>query len=131
MPRRNSLRAIANGLTRSLRPCRKRRRSNPGSTAVPPIDKVDLAHLKNLVLPDPEHPARNLWPPPQPSLAEQYAASMGAPAHPGADWAEWQRRRAEAVRAEQERLARYYEQAGRQQEARQNAEERARFGRQA
>src|SRR5206468_649679 len=27
------------------------------------VDKVELAHLKNLVLPDPQHPDRDLWPP--------------------------------------------------------------------
>jgi hypothetical protein len=74
------------------------------------VSKVDLTQFKTLVLPDPDHPGRNLWPEPKPSVAEQYAASMGAPAHPGADWAsdDWQRHRAEAARAEQQRQAEFY-----------------------
>jgi hypothetical protein len=89
------------------------------------IGKVDLTHLKDLLLPDPDNPGRNLWPRPKPSIAETYAASMGSPAyHPGADWAsdDWQRRRAEAARAEQRRMADYYETLTKQQEERQNRE---------
>jgi signal transduction histidine kinase len=93
------------------------------------IDKVELAQFKTLVLPDPQHPNRNLWPAPKPSIAEIYAQGMAAPAHPGAAWAsdEWQRRRAEAARAEQQRQAEYYANLTRQQEERQNREERERF----
>jgi hypothetical protein len=87
------------------------------------------SHLKNLVLPDPDRPSRNLWPPRKPSVAEQYAATMAVPALPGANWAseDWQRLRAEAVRREQQRHAEYYRNLTKQQEARQNAEERERF----
>ena len=88
--------------------------------------KLDLSHLKNLVLPDPEHPNCNVWPPPQPSVAEMYAATMVAPAHPGADWASevWQQRRVEAMRTEQQRQSEYYANLTKQQEERRNREEK-------
>jgi hypothetical protein len=56
---------------------------------------------------------------------------MVAPSHPGANWssAEWQRHRAEVAQAERARLARYYAEAGRREEERQNADERERFAR--
>jgi hypothetical protein len=92
------------------------------------VEKVPMGHLKDLVLPDPVRPGRNLFPPHQPSFAAQYAASMQAPAHPGADWAAHQRARDEAARAEREKLARYHAEAGRREEERQNREERERFG---
>lgn len=54
---------------------------------------------------------------------------MGASAHPRASWAseDWQRRRAEAARAEQQRQAEHYASLTRQQEERINREERERF----
>jgi len=72
------------------------------------------------------------WPPPQPSFAVSYAAMM-APAYDprySADWAKAQAARAEAMREQQRRQGEYYERLTKEQEARQNAEERARFGRQ-
>jgi hypothetical protein len=96
------------------------------------LAKVDLAWAKNLLLPEFQHPDRKpLWPPPQPSLAAIYTGGMGVAAHPGADWAsdEWQRRRVDAVRAEQNRQASFYETSTEAQEERQNTEERQRFSR--
>jgi hypothetical protein len=60
--------------------------------------------------------------PPQPSLAVQVATSMTFSQHPGDDW--WQQReeRTAALRAEQERVAAYYEEMARQREERENAE---------
>jgi len=46
--------------------------------------------------------------------------------HHGADWAREQAERAKAIRAEQKRLADYYADQTKQQEARVNAEERDR-----
>jgi hypothetical protein len=87
--------------------------------------------IATLTLPDWTQSSGNLWPPPQPSFAEIYAQSMAVAPHPGADWAKAQAARAEAIRAEQQRQAEFMERMTREQEERQNAEERARFGRQA
>jgi hypothetical protein len=69
-----------------------------------------------------------VWPPPQPSLAVQVATSMTFSQHPGDHW--WQQREEHtaALRAEQERVAAYYDEMARQREERENAEaqERAR-----
>lgn len=91
------------------------------------IDKIDLSPFKTLVLPDPARPGHALWPPPQPSLAAQYAATMAAPVHPGADWAAAQEARAEAARAEQQRHADNLAYLTRLQEERVNREEREAF----
>jgi hypothetical protein len=72
---------------------------------------------------------QQVWPPPQPSLGATYAA-MITPAYDGrysADWHAANERRVAAIKAEQQRLADYYETAKQQQEERQNAEERQRF----
>ena len=91
------------------------------SRADPPITKA-------VQLPDWTNSEKMVWPPPQPSLAVQVAASMTFSQHPGDDW--WQQReeRTAALRAEQERVAAYYEEMARQREERENAEaqERAR-----
>jgi hypothetical protein len=82
---------------------------------------------KNCVLPD--WKAAALWPPPQPTLAQSYAA-MTMPQHDptySADWARAREARAEQLRAEQQRRADYYANLTKQQEERQNREERERF----
>ena len=81
------------------------------------------------MLPDWHDPDRNLWPPPKPSLAAAYAALMEPQHDPRytADRAKAMEARAEAIRAEQQRVADYYKQLTREQEERVNAEERARF----
>jgi hypothetical protein len=86
---------------------------------------------ETLTLPDWTQSSRNLWPPPQPSFAEIYAQGMAVAPHPGADWAKAQAVRAAAIRAEQQRQAEFLQRMSKEQEERQNAEERARFGRQA
>ncbi len=84
-------------------------RSNPSITKAVP-------------LPDWTNGEKMIWPPPQPSLAVQVASSMTFGQHPGDHW--WQQReeRAQAMRAEQERVAAYYEEMARQREERENAE---------
>ncbi len=81
----------------------------------PPISKA-------VVLPDWTNSEKMVWPPPQPSLAVQVAMSMTFGQHPGDHW--WQQReeRTAALRAEQERVAAYYEEMARQREERENAE---------
>src|SRR5262245_53427041 len=93
------------------------------------VGKVDLAWAQNLVLPDPGRPDHNLWPPPRPSFAESYAASMAVAPHPGADWARAQAANADTIRERQRRQGEYYENLTREQEERQNREERERFSR--
>jgi hypothetical protein len=93
------------------------------------VYRVDLAQFEKLVLPDPNNPGRNLWPPHRPSVAEQYAATMMPVSDPrySADWASARAARAEEARAAAQRHADYYANMTRQQEDRQNAEERERF----
>jgi predicted transcriptional regulator len=81
-----------------------------------------------LSLPDWDQPTKLVWPPPQVPLAVQVAASMIQRPHPGANWASEREERTAALRAEQERVAAYYEEMARQREERENAEaqERAR-----
>jgi hypothetical protein len=96
------------------------------------IAEADLSVWDGLRLPDVVGEGGLLWPPPQPrkpSLAASYAA-MITPVHDpaySADWAKAREARAEAIRAEQQRLADYYANQTRQQEARLNREERERF----
>jgi hypothetical protein len=73
-------------------------------------------------LPDWERSAKMAWPPAEPSLAVQFATSIDFGSHPGANW--WQRRedRTAAPRAEQERVAAFYEAQARRREERENAE---------
>jgi hypothetical protein len=70
-----------------------------------------------------------VWPLPQPSLGAAMAAMMTVGHDPAysADWASANERRVAAIRAEQQRLADYYETAKREQEERENAEEKQGF----
>jgi hypothetical protein len=94
------------------------------------VDTVDLTPVKDLVLPDPSHPGTNLYPP-YTALGAIMAASMTAGRDPrySADWPKAQAARAEAVRAEQARMAEYYERTSREQEERQNREQAEAFQR--
>jgi hypothetical protein len=76
---------------------------------------------KMLQLPDWEQPSKLVWPPREASLAVQVAAGM-AFSHPGGDWASEREQRTTALRADQERVAAYYEEMARQREERENAE---------
>src|SRR5450759_867893 len=75
-----------------------------------------------LSLPDWDQPTKLVWPPPQVPLAVQVAASMIQRPHPGANWASEREERTAALRAEQERVAAYYEAQARRREERENAE---------
>jgi hypothetical protein len=90
------------------------------------VDKVALKWTQSLVLPDPDHPDRNLWPPPEVPFAVQYVNSMtwGGDPRYSPRWHEAQQARAEAIRDEQQRLAAYNEERAREQE-RLNDEQRA------
>jgi hypothetical protein len=93
------------------------------------IAKVDLGFTKNLVLPDFDHPRRNLWPP-RSSVAESYAAMVGMATDPRAYSSEWWKAKQESeplIRAQQQRQADDYARMTREQEERQNREERERF----
>lgn len=50
------------------------------------LDRIDLRGFAALVLPDPARPGRNIYPVPQPSIAQLYAAGMGVPSHAGGNW---------------------------------------------
>jgi hypothetical protein len=92
------------------------------------VGKVDLAWARNLILPDAQHPSRNLWPPR--SSISLYTATEEMDAEDAQAMAKArQRALADAQRAEQERpqrIASRYEQMTRQQEERWNREERER-----
>jgi hypothetical protein len=75
-----------------------------------------------LSLPDWDQPTKLVWPPPQVPLAVQVAASMIQRPHPGANWASEREERTAALRAEQERVAAFYEAQARRREERENAE---------
>jgi len=83
------------------------------SRADPPIT-VQLADWTNS--------EKMAWPPPKPSLAVQVATSMTYGSHPGASWWQESKERAQALRAEQERVAAFYEAQARRREERENAE---------
>jgi hypothetical protein len=72
---------------------------------------------------------RQIWPPPQPSMAAAFAA-IAMPSYGrrfGADWWKDNERRAAAQRVEQQRIADYYARTTKEQEDRENAEARERF----
>jgi hypothetical protein len=92
------------------------------SRADPPITKA-------VQLPDWLNSEKLAWPPPQPSLAVLVASSMTFSQHPGDNWWRQDEERKAALRAEQERVAAYYEQMARQREERENAEAASRAGR--
>jgi hypothetical protein len=79
------------------------------STANPSI-------AKTLQLPDFEHSAQLVWPPPRPSMAVQVATSMIHHAHPGANWWEESKERAQAMREDHERVIAYYDAMAQQRE---------------
>jgi hypothetical protein len=71
---------------------------------------------------------REIWPPPQPSLAVACAAIMPSYGRRfSADWAKDDELRAAGQRAEQQRMADYYARTTREQEERENREGRERF----
>jgi hypothetical protein len=84
---------------------------------------LDLVHLIDL------ESGRQVWPPPQRSIAAAFAAVE--PSHDSrrfsADWAKDNERRAAAQRAEQQRMADYYARTTKEQEDRENAEAQERF----
>jgi hypothetical protein len=67
-----------------------------------------------------------IWPPPRPSMAAAFAATI-VPANNPADWANNYERRAAAQQAERQRMADYYARLTKEQEERQNAEARQGF----
>jgi hypothetical protein len=84
--------------------------------------------IKQLQLPDWSNSAKLLYPPPRPSPAAAYAATL-APAyddHRGADWWKTVGARHEARRTESQRVAKFYEAQEQQREDRANAEAEAR-----
>ncbi len=84
---------------------------------------------KNISLPEWEASDRMAWPPPRPSIAAAYAASITPPFDPrySADWWKVSEQAAAARQRERERAARHYEDMTVQQEQRVNREERERF----
>ncbi len=81
---------------------------------------------EQLKLPDWQHSERMAWPPPKPSEAAAFAASMALPMHRGADWWKDGDARAAEQAAEAARVARYYADQPREREKREAAEERTR-----
>ena len=85
------------------------------SRAYPPITKA-------VQLPDWTNSEKMIWPPPQPSLAVQVAMSMTYGPHPGADWWQESKARAQAMREEHARVIEHYDAMERAREERENAE---------
>jgi hypothetical protein len=69
---------------------------------------------------------REAWPPPRPSMASAFAATL-VPAYNSADWANNYQRRAAAQQAERQYVSDYYARTTREQEERENREARERF----
>jgi len=67
-------------------------------------------------LPDFERSAVLAWPPPKPSMAVQVATSMTYGSHPSANWWEESKERAQAMRADHERVIAYYDAMAQQRE---------------
>jgi hypothetical protein len=84
---------------------------------------------KTMQLPDFEHSAKMAWPPPSTPLAVLASQAMPAPPHSGGEWWRGREERAAAQRAEQARVAAYYEDMERQREEREAAEAQARRSR--
>ena len=69
-----------------------------------------------------------IWPPPRPSMASMFAATVPAcDRRLNADWAKDNEHAAAQARAEQQRIADYYARTTKEQEDRENAEARERF----
>jgi hypothetical protein len=86
------------------------------------FSRVDPPITKAVQLPDWANSEKMVWPPPKPSLAVQVATSMTYGSQPGANWWQESKDRAQAMRAEQERVAAFYEAQARRREERENAE---------
>jgi hypothetical protein len=69
---------------------------------------------------------RQIWPPPRPSMAAAFAASM-VPACDPADWANNYERRVAAQQRERQYMGAHYERLTKEQEERENREARERF----
>ena len=96
----------------------------PGVHVLQAIDGLRV--LNSCVLPEFEHPDRNVWPPPS-TFAAAFAQSMAVPPHPGAAWWQETERKAMERQAEAERMAAHYAEATKQQEERQNRELKEQF----
>jgi hypothetical protein len=88
------------------------------SRADPPITKA-------VQLPDWTNSEKMLWPPPNQSLAVQVATSMTYSSHPGANWWQESKERAQAMREEHARVIDHYDSMARAREEREAAEVRA------
>jgi hypothetical protein len=97
----------------------------PGVSVLPALD---ARVLDKCVLPEFEHPDRNVWPP-RSTFASDYVSSTPFDSHPGQFWADpdVQARRHAELLVEQQRNAEYHEQAAREQEERQNRTLREQF----
>jgi hypothetical protein len=101
------------GLPHVSDPELKVRRLGGFSAEVPSL--LDSVHLPDFTS------GRELWPEKPPSFAANFAASM-VPAHPGPMWSDpaYQERVAAEREQERQRMAAHFEQAAREQEAREN-----------
>ncbi len=84
---------------------------------------------RSVQLPDWGPSDRMAWPPPSTPLAVLASQGMAAPPHSGGEWWRGREERAAAQRAEQARVAAYYENMERQREEREAAEAQARRSR--
>jgi hypothetical protein len=85
------------------------------SRADPPITKA-------VRLPDWTNSEKMVWPLPEPSLAVLVATSLIHHAHPGANWWQESKERAQAMREEHARVIDHYDAMARAREERENAE---------
>jgi len=85
------------------------------------FSRVDPPITKAVQLPDWTNSEKMVWPPPQPSFALLVAMSMTYGPHPGDNWWQESKERAQALRAEQERVAAFYDAQARQREEREHA----------
>jgi hypothetical protein len=112
--------------------CGKRRRDGPHTAIVycivrgratrdtPPL--LESVRLRNWLS------GKAVWPPPT-TFASNYVQSLPMPLHAGPAWSDpvYQERRPAELVSEQRRNAAYHEQAGREQEQRQNRELKEQF----
>jgi signal transduction histidine kinase len=80
-----------------------------------------------LRLPSWDQPTKLAWPPPKPSEAAAFAASMAVPMHRGADWWRDGAARAAEQAAEAKRVSDHYAEQARLRDEHEAAEERARI----
>ena len=76
-------------------------------------------------LPDFECSTMLAWPPPKPSMAVQVATSMTYGPHPGANWWQESKERAQAIREEHARVIEHYDAMARAREEQPNQSELA------